>query len=160
MGGKSPPKDSYFEDFELGHEMTTQGRTVTGADIDAFAGLSGDRHPIHTDEAYASQQFYGRRVAHGLLGLSLATGLAMGLGILDRSIIAFRDLTYKFSNPIFIGDTIHAHLLINGLKPLPRLGGGLVKLTVKVYNQDDEVVQTGVWSFLSRSRASESGAER
>ena len=155
MSEKPPPKDAYFEDFEVGHKMTTHGRTITEADIGAFAGLSGDHHPIHTDQVYASQQFYGQRVAHGLLGLSLATGLAMGLGILDQSMIAFRDLTCKFSKPIFIGDTIYAELLITSLKLMPRLGGGLVKLAVKLFNQDGDVVQTGTWSVLSRSRTPE-----
>jgi 3-hydroxybutyryl-CoA dehydratase len=154
MTGKSPPKDAFFEDFQVGQEMTTHGRTITEADIVAFAGLSGDHHPIHTDERYASQQFYGRRIAHGGLGLALATGLAMRLGILEESIIAFRDLTYKFSKPVFIGDTIHVQLLITELKPMPRLGGGLVELEAKVLNQDDEVVQSGTWSVLSRSRGS------
>ncbi|MBN1581588.1 MAG: MaoC family dehydratase N-terminal domain-containing protein [Anaerolineae bacterium] len=153
MTGKSPPKDAYFEDFQVGQEMTTHGRTITEADISVFAGLSGDHHPMHTDEVYASRQFYGRRIAHGGLGLAFATGLAMRLGILEESIIAFRDLTYKFSKPIFIGDTIHVQLLIVEVKPVPRLGGGLVGLEVKVLNQDDEVVQSGTWNVLSRSRA-------
>lgn len=155
MSGKSPPQNAYFEDFLVGQEMTTQGRTVTEVDIGVFAGLSGDHHPIHTDEVFASQQFYGRRIAHGMLGLSLATGLAMRLGILEASIIAFRDLTFKFSKPVFIGDTIHVQLLITKVRPVPRLGGGLVELEVKVVNQSGEVVQSGTWSVLSRSRASE-----
>ena len=75
MGGQAPPQDAFFEDFQIGQEMKTQEGTITESDVMTFAGLSGDHHPIHIDEAYASQQFYGRRIAHGMLSLSVATGL-------------------------------------------------------------------------------------
>ena len=148
----SLPKGAYFEDFAVGQEMVTRGRTITEADVVNFAGLSGDFHPLHTDEVYAGQQIFGQRVAHGVLGLSVATGLAMGLGVIDESIIAFRELRCRFSKPIFIGDTIYVRLLITRVKAMPRLNGGLVELDVKVYNQRDQVVQSGSWTVLSRNR--------
>ena len=69
----------YFEDFAPGYTITTSGRTITEADIVAFAGLSGDFHPIHTDEIYARQTPFGKRVAHGALILSISLGLATRL---------------------------------------------------------------------------------
>ena len=142
----------YFQDFVVGQVLETPGRTITEADIVNFAGLSGDFHGLHTDEMYASQGPFGRRVAHGLLGLSITSGLAMGLGILQESVMAFRELTCKFSKPIFIGDTVHASMTVTKLKPMDRIGGGRVELEVKLYNQRDEVVQSGTWSVLVHCR--------
>lgn len=150
---QSPPPNAFFEDFVIGQRMITQGRTITEADIVHFAGLSGDYHPLHTNEHYAATQHFGRRIAHGLLGLSVTTGLSMQLGILRESVVAFRELTCKFSKPIFIGDTIHAELTITGLKPMPRLGSGLVELDVKLYNQHGEIVQIGTWTVIAKMRA-------
>ncbi len=153
----SPPKDSFFEDFRVGHTMVTRGRTVTEADIVNFAGLSGDFHPLHTDAVYAAAHLYGQRIGHGVLGVAIVTGLAMDLGVINKSVIAFRKLTAKFSRPVYIGDTIYARFLIVRLKPMPPLGGGLVEMEVKVFNQRDEVVQTGVWSIVSRAREGQNG---
>lgn len=153
----SPPKDSFFEDFMVGQTMVTKGRTVTEADIANFAELSGDFHPLHTNEEYAAQHLYGRRIAHGVLGVAIVTGLAMDLGVINKSVIAFRELTAKFSRPVYIGDTIYARFLIVRLKLMPPLGGGLVEMQVKVFNQRDEVVQTGVWSIVSCAREGQHG---
>ena len=98
----------HFEEFEVGQRITTAGRTVTEADIVAFAALSGDYSAIHTDAEYSRTTPFGRRVAHGLLGLSIASGLAVNTGLLEGTVLAFREISsWKFSLPIFIGDTIH-----------------------------------------------------
>lgn len=152
MDGGLDSQGAYFEDFRVGQEWHTQGRTITEADVVMFAGLSGDYHPMHTDAVFASGQYFGQRVAHGLLGLAVTSGLAMQLNVLQASLIAFRELTCKFSKPILIGDTVHAHLAIAQAKPMPRLGGGLVEFEVRLYNQRDEVVQVGTWAVISRSR--------
>jgi acyl dehydratase len=133
--------------------MKTSGRTITEADVVAFAGLSGDYNPIHVDAEHAAAGPFGQRVAHGLLGLSVAMGLLTGLGILEESVIAFREMTCKFRKPIFIDDTVHLRIQVMETKAIPRIGGGSVKISVKLYNQSDEVVQSGVWTGLIRGRA-------
>ena len=75
----------YFEDYEIGDSVTTQGRTITEADIVNFAALSGDWNPIHVDAEYAKGGMFGERIAHGLLGLSVATGLAARLGFINET---------------------------------------------------------------------------
>ena len=70
----------YFEEFSVGQKVTTVGRTISEADIFNFAGLTGDFNQIHTDAAFASKTQFGQRIAHGLLGLSIATGLIMRTG--------------------------------------------------------------------------------
>jgi 3-hydroxybutyryl-CoA dehydratase len=139
----------YFEEFDVGQSITSVGRTVTEADVVAFAALSGDWNAIHTDAEFAAQHPFGQRVAHGLLCMSIASGLAMRLGFLEGTALAFREIgNWKFSLPVFMGDTIHVRATVTETKPMPRLGGGLVTLKVEILNQDDKVVQRGTWGVL------------
>ena len=143
----------YFEDFEVGQQVRSPGRTITEADLVTFAGLSGDFNGIHTDAEYAGGTNFGQRVAHGLLGLSVASGLLVRTGVLEGTVIAFREIKeWKFSQPIFIGDTIHALLEVVEKKALPRLGGGSLLLALNVMNQSDETVMRGQWSVLVLTR--------
>lgn len=143
----------YFEEFEVGRKFCSVGRTVTEHDIVTFAGLSGDFNQIHTDAEFSKNTVYGRRIAHGVLGLSIATGLVMRTGVLEGTVLAFREIDqWKFTKPIFIGDTIHVELEVIETKPLARLGGGSITIAVKVLNQSQEVVMKGNWIALVASR--------
>lgn len=143
----------YFEEFEVGGSITSVGRTVTEADVVAFAALTGDWNTMHTDAEYAAQHPFGQRVAHGLLVLSIASGLANRLGFLEGTALAFREIgSWKFSLPVFFGDTIRVSATVVETKPMRRLGGGLVTFKVEILNQDDKVVQRGTWGVLVKSR--------
>ncbi len=83
------PRGLYFEEFTLGQEIDSPARTVTEADVMLFAGLSGDYNPLHTDVEYARDTPYGERIAHGLLGLSIASGLAARAGFIEGTTLAF-----------------------------------------------------------------------
>lgn len=144
----------YFEEFEVGHEVVSVGRTITETDVVTFAGLSGDYTRLHTDEEYSKDTLFGKRVAHGVLVLSIATGLAVRLGFIEGTALAFRELTCKFSQPVFFGDTIHVKARVKELKRMPRLGGGAVIFDVWVINQDGKTVQKGEWNMLIASNES------
>ena len=147
------PRGMWFEEFEEGQIIVTAGRTITEADIVNFAGLSGDYNQIHVDQAFAEAAPFGQRVAHGLLGLSIASGLAVQTGVMAGTIMGFREIkNWKFSNPMFIGDTINDRLTVNTVKAMPRLGGGLVEIEMAVINQRDENVMKGTWSVLIQSK--------
>jgi acyl dehydratase len=146
------PKGLYFEDFEIGIKLRTAGRTITEADIVTFAGLSGDFNQIHTNAEYAAGDTFGRRVAHGLLVQSIATGLAVQSGVIEGTVLAFRELDAKFSLPVFIGDTIHVEIEIVEKKPFPRLRGGNVVMKYAVVNQSGQATQRGNWTMLVKSR--------
>jgi 3-hydroxybutyryl-CoA dehydratase len=147
-------KGYFFEEFVSGDIVNSSGRTITEADIVGFAALTGDWNAIHTDATYAAQTLFGQRVAHGLLGLSIATGLAMRTGILDETILAFREIRgWKFSQPIRIGDTIHLQIKIGETRPVPPLGGGVVTLLGELINQHGETVQRGEWVVLVKIQA-------
>ena len=146
----------YFEEFEVGQTIKSPGRTITESDIVSFAGLSGDYNPIHIDKDFSSKTPYERRIAHGLLGLSVASGLAFSTGILEGTVIAFRGIEdWKFSLPIFIGDTIHVKVVVEQTKALPRLGGGSIVLSLEVINQKDESLMKGKLNVLVTSKPEE-----
>jgi 3-hydroxybutyryl-CoA dehydratase len=149
------PRGRYFEEFEVGQVVVSSGRTITEADVVAFAGLSGDYTQIHVDAEFAREGMFGQRVVHGLLGLAVASGLTAQLGFIEGTVLAFRELTWKFSLPIFFGDTIHVEAEVAELKAMRRLGGGSVTLDVKVVNQEDRVVQRGEWVVLVASKPAE-----
>ena len=145
-------KSLYFEEFEVGQSISSVGRTVTEADVVAFAALSGDWTRIHTDSVYAAQHPFGQRVAHGLLVVSIASGLVVRLGFIEETVLAFREIdTWKFSLPVFIGDTIHVRATVIETKSMPRLGGGQVKFKIEILNHNDKVVMKGIWSLLVKS---------
>src|SRR3990172_13359991 len=143
----------YFEEFEVGRKIMTVGRTVAESDIFTFAGFSGDYNQIHTDAEFARGTPFGQRVAHGLLGLSIASGLAMRTGVLEGTVIAFREINnWKFITPVFIGDTIHVEMEVAETKALPRIGGGSVVITLDVKKQSGETAMKGNWTVLVMSR--------
>ena len=145
-------RGKYFEEFEVGMSFVSPGRTVTESDIVTFAGLSGDYTQIHTNVEFSRSTPFGRRVAHGLLGLAIVSGLAVRTGVLEGTVIAFREISeWKFVKPVFIGDTVRVSLQVIETKQLRRLGGGLVNIELKLLNQNDESVMKGIWKVLVAS---------
>lgn len=146
-------RGKYFEEFEMDMTIKSPGRTITEGDIVTFAGLSGDYTQIHTDVEFSKSTPIGRRVAHGLLGMAVASGLAARTGVLEGTAIAFREITdWKFIKPIFIGDTIHVLMTVIELKGMPRLDGGAVSIELRVINQMGETLMKGIWKVLMASQ--------
>lgn len=147
-------KERFFDDFKIGEQFTSEERTVTEKEIVEFAELSGDRHPLHLDEAYAKTTRFGGRIAHGLLGLSIASGLWVQLGLLDKNLIAFLSLAWKFLAPIQIGDRVHVTVSVVGKKKTRQENQGILLLAAVFLNQKNEPVQKGKWTLLVRREAS------
>ena len=146
-------RGKYFEEFEVGMNFISPGRTVTESDVVNFAGLSGDYTQIHTDVEFSKSTPVGQRVAHGLLGLSIASGLAVRTGVLEGTVIAFREISeWKFIKPIFIGDTVRVSLSVLETKELRRIGGGAVNIELRLLNQNDDTVMKGIWKVLVASK--------
>jgi 3-hydroxybutyryl-CoA dehydratase len=135
---------SYFEDISVGDRNTTPTRTITETDIVNFASLSGDWFPLHTDAEYAAQTMYGERVAHGMLGLSVVTGL---ITLKPGAVQALHGIEgLRFRRPTFIGDTIYAETEVLELES--REGNGLVTSGLTVKNQRDETVTMARFRWL------------
>ena len=143
----------YFEEFVLGTKFRTAGRTITETDVVNFAGLSGDFNQIHTDAEYSRKTPYGKRIGHGLLGLSIFTGLIAQTGVMEGTVIAFREIkNWKFVKPMYFGDTIRGELEIVETKKIGRIGGGTIDIKVNIVNQNDDVIMRGLLVLLIASR--------
>lgn len=143
----------FFEEFEVGQQIITAARTVTETDIVLFAGLSGDFNQIHIDAEYSQSTPFGARVAHGLLGLSIASGLVVQTGFMEGTIMAFREINgWKFIKPTYIGDTIHVETEVKETKAIPRIGGGSIIIELDVKNQKGETLMKGTWTALITGR--------
>jgi len=147
-----PPR-RYFEEIEIGEKYESPGRTVTETDIVLFAGFSGDYNILHTDAEFMKRSIFGERIAHGLLGLSIQSGL-LTRGMTPYATIAFVGLRWKFKSPIKIGDTIRVRAEVTAKKEGDKADRGLVTLERTVVNQRDEVVQQGETDLLVERRPS------
>lgn len=146
----------WFEEYFPGLKLETTGRTITEADVVNFAGVSGDFNPLHLDDVFSRAGIYKQRVAHGLLVVSVASGLLMQTGILGGTVGAFREINqWKFILPVYIGDTIRVILDVQQTKAAPALGGGLVKVALSVQNQENQTVMKGIWSIFVLSKSTQ-----
>ena len=142
----------YFEDFHVGQKFVTKARTITETDIINFAGVSWDHNQLHTDAEYASGTPFGKRIAHGLLGVVAHAGLSYQLT--EESILALLELNWKFHLPIYIGDTIHVEQKVKNLRESATGDRGILTFEKEVKNQDDKVVQTGTTTILLAKKSS------
>ncbi len=148
----SEPNRQYFEDIQVGDEYLSPGRTVTEADIVAFAGLSGDYNVLHTDAEFMKSSIFGERIAHGLLGLSISSGLGTRAVPRPFATIAFLGLRWRFKGPIKIGDTIKVRLKVSAKKETSKPDRGIITVQRAVLNQRGELVQEGDTELMIERR--------
>jgi len=143
----------FLEDLEEGQVFSSRGRTVTETDIVNFAGLSGDFNPIHLDQETAARGRYGRPVAHGVLTISMVTGLIDSLGLFQQTMIAMLGINeWSFRLPVFAGDTIRLRMTILSIRRTSSGDRGIVVRGLEVINQRDEVVQDGSITVMVKAR--------
>jgi len=143
----------YWEDWEIGKEYVSASRTITEADIIHFAGISGDYNPLHIDEEYCKKTIFGTRIAHGPLVYSIAAGLLFQLHLYDDTLIAFLGFdSLKFTKHVIAGDTITAKISVLEKRETSKPDRGVMKRSLKVYNQNNEMVQDAVQAFLLKRK--------
>jgi acyl dehydratase len=140
----------YFEDFHVGQRFVTKARTITETDVVNFAALTWDHNQLHTDAEYAAKTMYGRRIAHGLLGVAINAGLASSLT--EGSILALLELRWEFKLPLYTGDTIHVEQVVSEMREDKEKDRGILTFEKEVVNQRGEVVQTGTTTVLMAKR--------
>lgn len=141
----------YFEEFIVGSERTTFGRTITETDIVLHAGQSGDFYPHHMDAEWCKQQPFGQRVAHGTLIFTIAVGLTAG----DMNPLAF-SYGYdrlRFVKPVFIGDTLYVKITLKEKRDHKRQEMGMVCESLEVFNQRSELVMVCDHLLLVKRKA-------
>ena len=145
----------FFEDLSPGMSFKSAARTISEADIVAFAGLSGDYNPLHIDEEFAKTTVHGSRIAHGLLVLSILSGLSTRVPLmlaLSSTMIGLAGLECRWKQSTKIGDTLHVKLTVMELKPTSKPDKGIVVLSREAVNQHGETVMESIWKLLVRCR--------
>ena len=127
--------DKFYDELEVGMKWKSRGRTITETDLVLFSAFTGDWYPLHTDQEYAAQTSFGQRIAHGMLVLSVASGL---MQIAPGVVVAFYGIDrVRFTAPTFIGDTLHIEMEVlekNDRGP----DQGVVTFRFDVFNQRGE----------------------
>jgi acyl dehydratase len=139
----------YLDEFAVGQTWVSPRRTITNAELTAFAGISGDFNPLHIDEEYAKNTQFGGRIFHGPGVFAIATGLESTLGIKVETAIAFLGMTWNMVGPVLINDTIHVEETVSEVRPSKsKPDRGIVTFDVKVINQHGKTVQEGQWFVM------------
>jgi len=145
-------RGKYFEDWEIGKVYESASRTITETDIVIFAGLSGDYNPLHTDEEFAKKSIFGRRVPHGLLVLSISSGLINQSGMFEGAVEAFLAMEkFRLTKAILPGDTIKTRFEAIE-KKVTKQGKGIVTFKMDVLNQKDEVCSERISVLMIKRR--------
>lgn len=150
------PGTKCFEDLRVGDRFVSPSRTVTEADLHTFAGLSGDYHGLHTDEEFARQSQYGGRICHGLLSLTVLTGLIVcRLGLLETTGLAFLGIDgLRYMHPVRPGDTVHAVMEVQSLRLSRRKPDrGIVDFRLQGINHRGELFLEAIWHQLLATRS-------
>ena len=129
-----------FDEYAVNDEIVSEARAVTEEDVVNFARLSGDFQPEHFNEEFASKGPMGARVAHGLLVLSMATGLLNQTGAFEGTSIAILEVTVRFRKAVMFGDTIRAIQRITGKKETSKPDRGVLTTRIRVLNQDSQTI--------------------
>ena len=140
-------KGYYLEDFEIGKCYESVGRTITEADVVNFAGVSGDFNPLHMDDEFAKNNMFGKRVAHGALGLIISTGLSNQMGIFEGTTIAFLEMTAKYLAPLCIGDTVHLEMTPDDAHRQQKAGQRYFKMHREAGKQEVPVITDMAWTL-------------
>lgn len=157
-GQRPLPAGEYgYDDLSIGDHYLTGGVTVTEAHVVGFAGLSGDLFDLHMDDEFARANGFPGRIAHGLLGLSMADGLKTRCAVRLLG-VATLGWNWSFRAPLMIGDRIHVAVSITAMRVTRKADRGIVTLAMRLLNQRTEVVQDGETQLLvvRRSAASRS----
>lgn len=145
-------KSKCYEDFEVGQEFITNGRTITETDIVNYSGISGVFHPLHIDKEYCKKTIFKNIISHGPLILSISNGLVSELKLCDYTIVALLQLEWIFKKPVFISDTITAKEVVEEKKEVKDRNMGIIVFKRYIYNQNDEVVQIGKNTVLIKRK--------
>jgi len=136
----------YFEDVEVGETVETPGRTVTEADVVAFARISGDHEGLDFTAVPPGLP----PAVPDLLIIALTSGLGFRVPVSQPQVLAFLVLDWRFLLPVRVGDTVRCRIRLVAKRGL-REGGVLVEKR-EIVNQRGEVVQEGEYKLMVARR--------
>jgi acyl dehydratase len=143
-----------FSELVVGSEYVGTGRTLTEADLSIACMISGDWHPIHSNENYAKERGLPGRLFQGSFGILVATGMATTLPHFSDDIVGatgVRDWAYRA--PIFVGDTVHVRSMILSKRVTSDGKRAIIERTLSLINQKDAIVQQGIAGTMVRLKS-------
>ena len=144
----------FWEDLTVGTKYVTSSRTITEADVAAFAALTGDFNRLHVDAEYAKASIFGQRIAHGMLVASYMAGLtsrSIPNQLMEGALFGVLEHRLKFPKPTFIGDTIRVEIEVVEQRPTSNPERGIIGFMRKAINQRGEVAaELGATCLLKR----------
>jgi acyl dehydratase len=144
--------EQFFEDYEIGFERRSFGRTITETDIIIHAGQTGDNFPHHMDAEWCATQDFGQRIAHGTLVFSV--GIGMTASTINPRAMSYGYDRLRFIRPVFINDTITVTARIAEKRDHPkRRTHGIVVEAIEMVNQRKETVLACEHLYLVERRA-------
>jgi 3-hydroxybutyryl-CoA dehydratase len=147
----------FADDLTIGQTFVGKARSIGDEQFKAFADMTGDDHPIHYDDAYAAKTRFGKRLAHGLLVMSMtALGATPMSGQIEDAMVAFVEQGARFLKPVFVGDTLISRFEVGTIDPKPARGTALVRFNVSLMNDRSEIVLEGHHCYLLLLRPSSS----
>jgi acyl dehydratase len=140
-------KAYFFEDYKIGEEFVTKEFSITKEDIEKFAQLTYDINPLHLDEEYAKQAGYEGIISHGLLSVSICSGLAYQSGLFDRKVLGLVSQTIKYKKPVYVGKKLRFCLKVINKREVSSKSG-LVNFETKLIDENGETLIAGEWTLL------------
>jgi acyl dehydratase len=143
-----------FNELVVGGEFVGTGRTLTEADLSIACMVSGDWHPIHSDENYAKQRGLPGRLFQGSFGILIATGMATTLPHFSDDIVGATGVReWAYRAPIFVGDTVHVRSVILNKRVTSDGKRAVIERTLSLINQKDAIVQQGIAGTMVRLKS-------
>ncbi len=145
--------EKFWDDFEVGQQVTSTGVTITESHLVQWAGLTWDWYPLHMDEEWASNTIFEGRIAHGPLTFAMGIGLMGTTGFVGDSIIAWLGAdTLRLPGPVRIGDTIHLEAGVTELHETSKPETGRATMHYTIVNQRGDTVMEYDMLFLMKRR--------
>ena len=151
---------AFFEDFRVGDRFAGGHRRVTAADLEAFAGVSGDRHPLHADPGFAAEAGFERPLLHGPFGIAAFLGWFHDLGLAREALVAMLDSDWRYLAPIAVGDEIRFEMLITRCRRSSAGDKGVIGRRVQIRTGSGVLAQEGRTALLVRARGGERRPEQ
>jgi 3-hydroxybutyryl-CoA dehydratase len=144
----------FADDLKVGQTFVGEKHKIGDEQFSVFARMTGDDHPIHYDDAYAAKTRFGKRLAHGLLVMSMtALGATSMSRRIEDAMVAFIEQGAKFLKPVFVGDVLQSHFEVASVATKPDSGKALVRFKVTLVNDRNETVLEGFHLYLLRMRS-------
>jgi oxepin-CoA hydrolase/3-oxo-5,6-dehydrosuberyl-CoA semialdehyde dehydrogenase len=154
--GKDPgmhPFRKYYEELQIGDQLTTPKRLIIAEDIDRFADLSGDHFYAHLRETDFAGTMFEQQVAHGYFIMSAAAGLFVDSYEKNPVLLNYGIDELRFTKPVYPGATIYVRFTCKEKLPQDKkddtdIARGIVKWLVEILDETDEPV-VGVATILT-----------